>query len=67
MDEEGRWITEAIESATAATRAGVTILMIRMQDENDLADVVVTNATSAEMTAALLGYTGERLERNGNQ
>lgn len=51
--EEKQWVDAAIERVVRASEKGVTVLMVRLQDSNDEADIVVTNATTPEMVIAL--------------
>jgi hypothetical protein len=60
--DERQWVNEAIALCNNATKAGVSLVFVRKQDANDEADVVITNASSPEMTAVLLGA----LDANGN-
>lgn len=53
--DEKAWIEDAIRLLAAAKRENVTVLYFRRQDANDGADIIMTNATSPEMVAALNG------------
>lgn len=52
-DTEKLWLKDAVVACNSATAQTVTILLIRRQDANDEADMVVTNASSADMVRAL--------------
>ena len=52
MDER-KWIEESIDLAKRAAERGVTLLLIRKQDRNDAADILVTNATDPKMVTAM--------------
>ncbi len=50
--DERNWISEAIAQCKSATEAKLTIALVRLQDSNDEADIVITNA-SPEMLQGL--------------
>lgn len=52
-EDEKRWCDQALERAVRAKTAGVVVLMVRKQDANDEADIVMTNAETPEMVRAL--------------
>lgn len=61
--EEKEWISDALKSCEDATRAKVTILLVRMQDSNDESDVVVTNGSVEfvrEMAAVIRAENTDR-------
>lgn len=53
--EERKFIDEATNLCESAGKRGVTILLVRRQDQNDGTDIVVTNASFAPMVAAMMG------------
>lgn len=52
-NDEKQWIDAALERAIRAEEKGILILMVRKQDSNDQADIVITNAKTPDMVAAL--------------
>lgn len=52
--EERIWIDEAITLCSAASNKSILIVIIRRQDANDGADVVITNATDPKVIRALM-------------
>lgn len=50
--DEKAWIADAITQCEAAARAKLTIVMVRAQNKNEEADIVLTNAESPEMLRA---------------
>lgn len=51
--DEKTWMADAISQCDAATRANLTVAFIRLQDSNNEADIVLTNAKSPEMLQAI--------------
>lgn len=54
-EDEQQWTERAIDLCSSAAVRGVTIVLIRRQDCNGGADIIVTNATSHKLVAALNG------------
>lgn len=57
-NEEKQWIDAALDRAVRADKEGILILMVRKQDSNDQADIVITNAKTGDMVAALYPDSG---------
>lgn len=56
--DEKRWIENMVALTESASRSNVMVMFVRRQDSENLADVVVTNATPemvAHMAVALNG------------
>jgi hypothetical protein len=51
MDEKV-WLSEAVSQCLNADSKGVMVALIRRQDANDHADILVTNAKNPEMLRA---------------
>ncbi len=63
--EERAWTEDAISQCKRASEKGVIVLLVRRQDVNGEADVVVTNATGGDAIAALsraIEYDGQDSE-----
>jgi hypothetical protein len=68
MDKDERqWIEEAIDLVKRATEHGITILLVRGQNVNNLQDVVITNQTDAEVIKALVTATTNTGVRNDDE
>ena len=68
MDKDERqWIEEAIDLVKRATEHGVTILLVRGQNVNNLQDVVMTNQTDAGVIKALAAATTSTGGRNDDE
>lgn len=51
--QESAWLTMAIDNCSKAANSGLTVMLTRTQNGNDGIDIVITNASSPEMLAAL--------------
>lgn len=55
--EEQKWFDAALERAARAREKGVVVMLVRRQDSNEQADIVMTTADSPEMVRALYKAT----------
>ncbi len=53
--DERKWVEDATALCVNATRQNVTLLMIRKQDQNGEADIVITNSADPALIAAMNG------------
>jgi hypothetical protein len=51
--DETDWMDNAIRMCKRASDSGLVVTMIRLQDSNDEADIVITNAPTPEMLKSL--------------
>lgn len=51
--DERHWVEEAMATCRKASSDGLTIMVARLQDRNDEADIILTNATTPEMVTAM--------------
>ena len=52
--DEKQWIADALKICEDANRSKAIILLVRRQDSNDHADLVVTNTVIPELVAAMM-------------
>lgn len=53
--DEKKWIEEAVDQCSRAKQKGVTLVLVRRQDENGEGDYIVTNADNHKLVAAMNG------------
>jgi hypothetical protein len=58
--DEQHWFDIASKKCEDAQRAGITVLILRMQDSNDEADIVMTNAKDIGILQGLVGALAAR-------
>jgi len=51
--DERKWADEAITLCKTAFEKGISVMLIRRQDRENLADMIVTNVTNGETIKAL--------------
>lgn len=65
--DESTWVDEAFRKCKSAPE-GITVAFVRLQDDNDEADVIVTNAKDAEMVKAIAAILrAENTEERGEE
>jgi hypothetical protein len=52
-EEERKWIVAALDFCKSATEKDVLIMFNRFQDVNNIADIVITNASTADVIKEL--------------
>jgi hypothetical protein len=68
MDKDERtWIEEAVTACELATRKGIFIVIVRRQDTNDHADIVISNTGEPNVITELTKAMVNRYDYSENK